>query len=158
METTRHFTTKVYIVNEGATALHEHPELEIFLPPGGHIDRDELPHEAGLREVREETGFDPELYRDVSDVEVPGGRPLPQPVHHLLYDVNTYPDGDVGHQHIDFVYYASVDSRDVDPAPSEAAPETWDWYTSDELRASDFDPDTVQMGIEAIETIETAEY
>ena len=56
METTRHFTATVYLVNDGATALHEHPTLGIRLPPGGHVDRDELPHEAGLREVHEETG------------------------------------------------------------------------------------------------------
>lgn len=155
METTRHFTTKVYIVNEGATVLHEHPRLEIHLPPGGHIERDELPHKAGLREVHEETGLDPELHRDVEDVVVPGGRPLPQPAHHVLYDVNTYPDGGIGHQHIDFIYYASVNSRNIDPASGEAAAETWEWYTVGELRASGFDPDTVQMGIEAIKTIRT---
>ncbi|WP_164093824.1 NUDIX domain-containing protein, partial [Stenotrophomonas maltophilia] len=59
METTRHTTATIYIVNDGATALHWHRRLGIRIPPGGHVERDELPHEAGLREVREETGLDP---------------------------------------------------------------------------------------------------
>ncbi|MFO7833730.1 MAG: NUDIX hydrolase, partial [Halohasta sp.] len=40
METTRHFTSTVYIVHEGATALHHHDRLGIRVPPGGHVDRD----------------------------------------------------------------------------------------------------------------------
>ena len=154
METTRHFTTKVYIVNGRTTALHKHPELGIHLPPGGHIERDELPHKAGQREVREETGLDPKLYRDISDVEVPEGRALPQPAHQILYDVNIHPDGEVGHQHIDFIYFAEVSSRKIVPADGEASATAWDWYTAEELRESDFDPDTVHMGIEAIETMD----
>jgi ADP-ribose pyrophosphatase YjhB (NUDIX family) len=155
METTRHFTTKVYIVNERATALHEHPGLGIYLPPGGHIERDELPHESGQREVREETGLESELYRDVSDIEVPEGHPLPQPAYQILYDVNIHPNGEVGHQHIDFIYFGQVPSREIDPADEEVSATAWEWYTPEELRENGFDSDTVQMGIEAIETIDS---
>ena len=56
METTRHFVATVYAVHDGAVALHEHDKLEMWLPAGGHLDRDELPHEAALREAREESG------------------------------------------------------------------------------------------------------
>lgn len=153
METTRHFTTKVYIVNNGATALHEHPTLGIRLPPGGHIERDQLPHEAGRREVYEETGLESELYRDVSDIEVPEGRALPQPAHQILYNVNIHSDGEVGHQHIDFIYFAQVFSREIDPAEGEVSATAWEWYTPEELRESNLDSDTIQIGIEAIETI-----
>ena len=53
METTRHFTATVYVVNDGAVALHEHERLGIRVPPGGHVDRGELPHEAGFVTVPE---------------------------------------------------------------------------------------------------------
>ncbi len=76
METTRHFVATVYVVNDGAVALHRHERLGIRIPPGGHVDRDELPHEAGLREVREETGLDPELVDDtVVGARRPGDAP-----------------------------------------------------------------------------------
>ena len=156
METTRHHTATVYVVNAGATALHYHPKLELRLPPGGHLDRDELPHESGLREVREETGLEPTLIDDTDSVPAPAGETLPTPRHTMLYDIDVYPDGSVGHQHIDHVYFARVPSREIDPAPEEEPAEAWDWYTPDELRAADVDPDTTEIGIEAIETVSDA--
>ncbi len=156
METTRHFTAKVFVVEGGATALHHHDRLGIRVAPGGHVDRDELPHEAGLREVREETGLDAELVTDRPDVESPAGDPLPQPRYQMLYDVDVLPDGEVVHQHVDHIYFARVGSRDIDPGPGEAPADAWDWYTPSELRESGADPDTVRFGVEAIETVTAA--
>jgi len=158
METTRHFTATTYVVHDGATALHEHGRLGIYLPPGGHIDRDELPHEAALREVREETGLEAELVADRADIETPNGRPLPEPAHQMLHDINVHPDGSVGHQHIDHLYYARVPSRDIDPnGDDEAAADDWDWYAPSDLRSSGFDDDVVALGCEAIEVVENAD-
>ena len=153
METTRHFTSTVYIVNDGATALHRHAGLGIRIPPGGHVHRDELPHAAGRREVCEETGLDPTLHRETAELNPPAGEVLPQPAHMLLYDINVHPDGTVGHQHIDHIYFASVESREINPSEGEAPADRWAWYTPAELRDSDLDPDTVAIGCEAIETI-----
>ncbi|ELZ84329.1 NUDIX hydrolase [Haloferax larsenii] len=157
METTRHFTATVYIVNDGAVALHEHRRLGIRIPPGGHVDRDELPHEAGLREVEEETGLEPELVDDTPAVPAPDGEALPRPREQMLYDINIHDDGSVGHQHIDHIYYARVESRDIDPAPGEEGPEVWEWYDREDLRESDLDPDTVQFALDAIEVVEAAD-
>ena len=155
METTRHFTTTVYVVNDGATALHEHPRLGITIPPGGHVDRDELPHEAGLREVHGETGLDATLVADTPDIDAPGGRALPQPQYQMLYDVDVHPDGRVAHQHIDLVYFARVDRRRIEPAgDDELGPTAWEWHTPDGLRTGDLDADTVKIGCEAIATVE----
>ena len=151
METTRHFTATVYLVNDGATALHRHPKLGIRLPPGGHVDRDELPHEAGLREVREETGLDADLLGSAPAINAPAGRALPQPRYQMLYDIDIHPDGQVSHQHIDFVYFARVGSQTIAPdGDDEPGSDAWAWYTPAELRASDIDADTVEIGREAI--------
>jgi hypothetical protein len=69
----------------------------------------------------------------------------------MLADVNVC-DGEVGHQHIDHVYYATVESRAIDPVPGEPGPEAWAWYDPAALRESDVDPDVRQLGTEAIET------
>ncbi|ESP89660.1 NUDIX hydrolase [Candidatus Halobonum tyrrellensis] len=156
MELTRHFTATVYLVNDGAVALHRHPKLDIRLPPGGHVDRDELPHEAALREAHEETGLDARLVDDTDPVPAPDGETLPDPRHTVLYDIDTL-DGRVAHQHVDMVYFAAVDSRAVDPAGDDEEPAAaWAWYTPAELREADVDPDTVQIGIEAVETVGAA--
>jgi 8-oxo-dGTP pyrophosphatase MutT (NUDIX family) len=49
----RHFTTSVYILHEGKVLLLFHPKLQKWLPPGGHIEKDESPPEAAKREVME---------------------------------------------------------------------------------------------------------
>lgn len=154
METTRHYTATVYVVADGATALHHHDRLGITIPPGGHVHQDELPHEAGIREVREEVGLEPTLVTEDRGAELTteAGRPLPQPRYQMLYDIDTF-DGDVAHQHVDHVYFARVPSRDVDPGPDEAPAERWDWYTRADLRESELDADVVSIGTEAIETV-----
>jgi 8-oxo-dGTP pyrophosphatase MutT (NUDIX family) len=158
METTRHFTATVYIVESGAVALHHHDRLGIRIPPGGHVDRDELPHEAGLREVREETGLDAELLDDTDPVGAPDGRILPQPRHQMLYDIDVHSDGEVAHQHVDHTYYATVDSREIDPAgDDEAGSAAWAWYDRSDLREADLDPDTVQFAVEAIDAAQRAD-
>jgi 8-oxo-dGTP pyrophosphatase MutT (NUDIX family) len=153
METTRHFTATVYVVNDGATALHEHRRHGIRIPPGGHVDRGELPHEAGLREVREETGLHATLLDDTPEIPSPDGETLPNPRHTLLYDINEH-GGAVGHQHVDLIYYAEAEHRDIDPTEDEAEADAWAWYTPEDLRSSDIAEDVVRLGIDAIETAE----
>jgi 8-oxo-dGTP pyrophosphatase MutT (NUDIX family) len=157
METTRHYTATVYVVNDGATALHRHGRLGIRIPPGGHVERDELPHESAIREVKEEIGLVPTLLAEAPEVGAPAGRALPEPAHVMLYDVNVHDDGTVGHQHIDHLYYATVPSREIDPGDGEDPATAWEWYTREQLRAGDLDPDTVQFGLEAVAAAETTE-
>jgi ADP-ribose pyrophosphatase YjhB (NUDIX family) len=154
METTRHFTATLYVVHDGATLLHDHPGLGVRLPPGGHVDRDELPHETALREAREETGLDPTLLVDQPAVASETARSIPRPRHLMLADVNRFGDR-VGHQHIDHVYFATADSRRLDPADGEEPPEVWAWYSPEALRTAAVDDDVRDLGIEAIETAAT---
>ncbi|WP_122088472.1 NUDIX hydrolase [Halalkalicoccus subterraneus] len=153
METTRHFTATVYVVNEGATALHEHEKLGLWLPPGGHVDRDELPHETALREAREETGLDVEILSEHDDVSSSTVESLPEPAHLLLEDINVSENG-VGHQHIDFVYYGWANSRALDPADGEQGSEDWEWVGPETLEDERFDPDVTRLGREALSRFE----
>jgi 8-oxo-dGTP pyrophosphatase MutT (NUDIX family) len=154
METTRHFTATVYVVNDGATALHEHERLGKWLPPGGHVDRDELPHQAAVREAREETGLEVEIAAEREGIASRSVRSLPQPAHVQLADVNVH-DGQVGHQHVDLVYYGAVGSRTIRPAgDDEADPDRWEWFTTADLRAhDDLETDVAEIGRRAIETV-----
>lgn len=155
METTRHFTATVYLVHNGATALHLHKKLDMWLPPGGHIDRDELPHETAIREVEEEIGMEPTLFTPDMGIESETARAMPQPQQFLLFDVDVH-DGEVAHQHIDFVYYGRVDHRDITPQSGEVSPDDWEWFTPADLHENRerLESDVIEVGCEAIETIE----
>ncbi|PSP54776.1 NUDIX hydrolase [Halobacteriales archaeon QS_1_67_19] len=156
METTRHFTATVYVVNDGALALHHHDRLDMWLAPGGHVERDERPRETARREVREETGLDVELLEPETTIDVEAGRELPPAEHVMLFDINVHPNGEVGHQHVDFIYYAAAENRDVAPAAGEAPADEWVWFTADDLSESDaLTSEVVQIGREAIEAVET---
>lgn len=153
METTRHFVATVYVVSDGTVALHEHDKLDMWLPPGRHIDRDELPHVAALRETREETGLDVELVAPIDDLDSATATAIPKPQHVLLEDINVH-DGDIGHQHVDFIFYGRAPSRDIEPADGEQSAEDWEWFRSTELATHDeISADVADVGQQAIETV-----
>jgi len=98
-QTGRHFTVAVFVVWERKTLLHFHRKLAMWLPPGGHIEQNELPDEAAVREVFEETGLRVELVGERrEDVEDPVQ--LHRPAGVQLENIG--PD----HQHIDLIYFA----------------------------------------------------
>ena len=157
METTRHFVATVYVVNDGATVLHEHDKLDMWLPPGGHLEHDELPHEAARREAIEELGLPVELVTSAGSLDSGTARSLPRPEHFLLEDIDSWNDG-VAHQHVDFVYYGRVDHRTLDPGPDEAPATAWEWFTPEQLRANAgrFPDDVVTAGQRAVDVVSGA--
>ncbi len=121
----RHFTVAIFVVRDGRVLLHCHRKLGMWLPPGGHIERDELPDEAAVREVLEETGVEVELVGERrEDVEDPVQ--LHRPAGVQLEDIGP------GHQHIDLIYFArpkgSTSIRDEFSTYKVGwyAPEDWD--------------------------------
>ena len=156
METTRHFVATVYVVSDGAVALHQHDKLEMWLPAGGHVDRDELPHEAALRETREELGLDVDLLAPREAIESETVRSLPRPQHFLLEDINVDEAGNVGHQHIDFIFYGAADTRDIDPAPGEQPASDWAWFSAGSLdaHADHLPADVLEIGRRAIDAVD----
>ncbi len=120
----RHFTVAVFVVHDGSVLLHLHRKLGMWLPPGGHIERDELPDEAAVREVLEETGIEVELVGERrEDIEDPVQlhRPAGVQLEHI----------GPGHQHIDLIYLArptgSIQIRDEFEKDKVGwyAPEDW---------------------------------
>lgn len=156
METTRHFVTTVFVVNGNETALHEHKKLELMLAPGGHIDRDELPHKAAEREVLEETGLEVDIDgRDQDIGSFKWSSEIPAPDHVVLDDI-TAKEGEPIHQHINLVYFAEVESKNISPeGRDEVEPNRWYWLDKQELKCTndlplDIGGMTRELGVKAI--------
>lgn len=141
MEITRHFTSTVLIVYQNRVLLHRHKKFNSLLPVGGHLDRDELPEEAALREVKEETGLSVQLYNPDNTI-FPGVRLLVRPIHILLFNINEY------HQHIDFVFYAKSETEQVTPQVGES--NMLRWYSYDEILKEEMPENVRILALEAL--------
>jgi len=139
---TRDFTATTFVVERDRTLLLHHRKLGMWLPPGGHIDPHELPDQAALREVREESGLEVELLD--SGYMLGHVRVLPQPYCVLLEDISP------GHQHIDLIYFARVSGGAL--APAERETQAARWYTWEELDGLEIAEDIRELGRRAIES------
>lgn len=118
---TRDFTVAVFVVHDDRVLLHFHQKLDRWLPPGGHIEPNELPDDAAVREVMEETGVACTLTGGTrmhyDDPSLP--RQLVSPAGIQLEQIG--PD----HQHIDLIYFAT--GVPADPWPKV------EWFALDQL-------------------------
>jgi 8-oxo-dGTP pyrophosphatase MutT (NUDIX family) len=130
----RHFTVTGFVSHQGRTALHWH-RLGAWLPPGGHIEPDEDPLQAVLREVREETGMDVEVLPAGPRFAYQDPPQLPTPAAMAVYDL---PEGDRAlperHQHIDLIYFTRPTAPTDGRLP--AGDEDWLWASPEDLRAA----------------------
>jgi 8-oxo-dGTP pyrophosphatase MutT (NUDIX family) len=142
MEITRHFTVTTTIVHKNRVLLHFHKSLGIWIPIGGHIDRDELPEEAAIREAKEEAGLNIKLHNPDKEVGVKDVKQLIKPAHIMLHNINDF------HQHIDFAFYAIADTFDLKPADGET--NNLKWFAKEEIEKEKM-PDNAR--IQALEAL-----
>lgn len=147
MPISRDWAATTFVVHEHKTLLLHHRKLNMWLPPGGHIDPHELPDVAALREVEEETGLNVGLLD--AGAQLGNVRRLAQPLCILLETIA--PD----HEHIDLIYVARVLDGEVLHAEREV--QAWRWYTWEELDAPEVALDIRALGRQAIELVAAAE-
>jgi 8-oxo-dGTP pyrophosphatase MutT (NUDIX family) len=93
-----HITASGLVIKGGKVLLIFHPYIKQWLQPGGHIDDDELPIEAAIREVHEETGILCEPTEGRLD-----------PIDIDLHEIPANPKkGEGAHLHIDLLFLLQV--------------------------------------------------
>ena len=154
----RHITVSGFVVHEGRLALHWHRKNQMWLPAGGHIEANEDPVEATLREIREEFALETEVIRLHPRVEYPGGPRQVEPPYTLL-ECPIAPD----HVHVDCVYFCRVLSGY--PGVSHDPENPIVWFDAGQLReggarvngrVEPFPPDVLALGLEGIRLTEAA--
>jgi ADP-ribose pyrophosphatase YjhB (NUDIX family) len=123
------FTVETFIVNKDAVLLRKHDKYGIWLTLGGHIETDEDPVEACIREAKEEGNLDIKVVGEAPTFEGEDeGRGIIPPKFINRHKVNET------HEHVTFVYFATSDTREVAQGEIELS-EDIRWCTLEDLRA-----------------------
>lgn len=100
----KQFTATIYIIQGDKTLLLFHPKLQKWLPPGGHLEHDELPSDCAKREALEETGLIVEIIEDEHIwIDRWNAKSFARPWLCLLENIPPHA-AQKEHQHIDFIY------------------------------------------------------
>lgn len=146
MELVRSMTASVYVVSNHKVLLHKHKKFQSLFPLGGHLLPCELPHEAAIREVFEESGlmitlFDPDIKLPFKNV-----RQLKRPAHILLENIGQPVEN------IDFIFFATVYTFDINPGDGESR-ELY-WLTEEEVKEDNRIEDHIRiMTLEALKCL-----
>ena len=123
------FTATAYIVHDNKVLLRMHDKYKMWLGVGGHVELDEDPNQAVVREVKEEVGLDVSLnftpeFNDGKFKDL-----LPPDLMNIHY-ISTMPD----HRHMDMIYFIKSDSDNVVPEDGRSdRSDEWKWFTLEEL-------------------------
>src|SRR5215208_3384999 len=119
------FTVAIFVVCDGKVLLIHHRKLNRWLPLGGHVELDEDPEQAALREAREESGLEVELIGERPPTSELGTRALLAP---RFLDIHRITET---HEHIGMIYWARPKNGQL----ALAAEEHHDikWCAADEL-------------------------
>ncbi len=107
------FTVAIFVVSNGKVLVIHHRALNKWLPLGGHIELDEDPEAAALRETREESGLEIELLGERPPTTGSGTRALVAPRFLDIHRISAT------HQHIGMIYWARPKRGQVTLATAE---------------------------------------
>jgi 8-oxo-dGTP pyrophosphatase MutT (NUDIX family) len=104
--TVRHFTATGFVVHDDSIALHWHQKVGAWLPPGGHIEENEDPVQAVLREIDEESGLKAEVVPTTPRLDLDYPTHVVPPFTIMVEDIQDPVQG--YHQHIDMIYFCRL--------------------------------------------------
>ncbi len=113
-----------------------HPRYKQWLSIGGHVELDEDPDEALLREIKEESGLEVEVLSDKPDISAPTHKPLWRPRFIDIHEANP------PHRHVGLVYFCLAKSKDFSISDEH---EQMKWFTISEMEKLDSDISDVMI-------------
>ena len=122
------FTATAYIVHKNTVLLRMHDKYKMWTGVGGHIELDEDPNQAVIREIQEEVGLSLSLDKPLYPDTFPGYQVLVPPD---FMNMHKIADGSE-HKHMDMIYFVRSDSTDVVPSGSDQSQE-WKWFSIEDI-------------------------
>lgn len=140
------FTVEVFIVHKNTVLLRKHDKYKKWLSVGGHIEFDEDPTEAAVREVKEEVGLD--VVIDDRLKEFRGELNSTDLVPPYFLNRNRISKT---HEHITFIYFANSTTNKIKATLGREKSEECKWFTKDELtKSNEVIPDIKYYALQAL--------
>lgn len=126
------YTVEVFVVHKNKVLFRFHDKYNLWLSVGGHVELDENPNEAAIREVKEEVGLDVVLFDKLRPFvfESETYKELIPPYFLNIHEVNET------HRHVTMNYFAKADSDKVVENSHDKSGK-WKWMTKEEIEADD---------------------
>ncbi|MDO8649919.1 MAG: NUDIX domain-containing protein [Candidatus Berkelbacteria bacterium] len=124
------FTVEVFIVSGDKVLLRKHDKYKIWLSVGGHIELDEDPNQAAIREVKEEVGLDIDLFGDFksfNNKNRPDYKELLPPYFMNRHRINE------SHEHVTMTYLAKSTTDQVTQSVEREKSDECRWFTLRDL-------------------------
>ena len=120
------FVVETFIVHKDKVLLRLHDKFKIWLSIGGHVELDEDPNQAALREIKEEVGLNVKLYNgnQIFKHQDDQDKQLIPPIGLSRHFVSPT------HEHVCHVYFATSETDNVIP---EKPTDQWKWVRADEI-------------------------
>lgn len=130
-------TVSSWTLHEGKTLLVKHKKLGIWLAPGGHVEENELPHQAAEREFEEETGIQVHAISAFPlDIKPSNSEFLPLPFYCNLHEINKPRRNSFCEQHYSWGFFVKI----VDLSgfhQDDIGVDAVSWFARDEVTVSD---------------------
>ena len=146
-------TVEVLIVYNNKVLLRKHDKYGLWLSVGGHIELDEDPNQAAIREVKEEVGLDIKLIGDVPQFEEEDYTELIPPRFLNRHRINPT------HEHVTSTYFARSETDKLILSEKERSRECR-WFTREEIEDNSYDikKSIKTYAISALETLKSELY
>jgi len=127
------FTVEVFIVYKNKVLLRKHDKYKIWLSVGGHIELNEDPIQAAIREVKEEVGLEIELlHRGKIPKKKEDYQELLPPRFLNRHRINE------NHEHITLTYFARAKTDKLKLSKKEKTEEC-KWFNLEELENPEYE-------------------
>ncbi|CAN5120986.1 NUDIX hydrolase [soil metagenome] len=140
------YTVEVFIVFQNKVLLRRHDKYGIWLSVGGHIELNEDPNEAALREVKEEVGLDIRLDNSLlpPTKATDTAQDLIPPFFLGRHRINET------HEHITFIYFATSNTDHLNLSTTEKSADVH-WFNKEKLEnTADIIPDVRFYALQAL--------
>jgi ribosomal-protein-alanine N-acetyltransferase len=145
----QHFAATGFVFNgENKILMIKHKKYGAWLPPGGHMEKDEIPDEAVLREIFEETGVRAKLIsKPMEGIDDAHARALSSPFCILLENIK----GQEPHSHIDLIYLCRALNEDYKKNEEEI--HDIGWFSVEEIANLETFENVIKSAKKAFEAV-----